>query len=54
MGITVCGIGVITSIGVGIEENLDSLLSQRCGISAVSLLDTALSVPVVFICFVFH
>ena len=46
MSIKVCGIGVVSSIGVGSGENLRSLLSERCGIGALTLFETAIDVPV--------
>ena len=46
MSIKVCGVGVISAIGVGCGENLDSLLSQRCGIGRNTLFHTIIDVPV--------
>lgn len=45
MSINVCGIGVVSAIGVGCDENFDSLLSQRCGIGANTLFDSSIGVP---------
>lgn len=44
--INVCGIGVVSAIGVGCQENLVNLLSGNCGIGAITLFDTAVGVPV--------
>lgn len=46
MSIKVCGIGVVSAMGVGCEENLSNLLSENCGIGAITLFDTAINVPV--------
>ncbi len=46
MSIKVCGIGVISAIGVGVEQNLESLLEHRCGIGSNTLFDTSKAVPV--------
>ncbi len=46
MGIKVCGIGVISAIGVNCKENLDSLRSQKCGIGSNTLFASTVSVPV--------
>lgn len=46
MSIKVCGIGVVSSIGVGCVENLQSLLAERCGIGRITLFETSIDVPV--------
>ena len=46
MSIKVCGIGVVSAIGIGCSENLDSLLNQRCGIGRNTLFRTIIDVPV--------
>ena len=46
MNIKICGIGVVSSIGIGYVENLDSLLNQRCGIGRNTLFNTSIDVPV--------
>lgn len=40
-GIRILGMGVVSSIGLNVEESLASLRSRRCGISPVELLQTA-------------
>lgn len=46
MKIYVTGLGVISGIGVGVEENLSSFRACRHGIGKVTLFPTALDVPV--------
>lgn len=46
MRLYVTGIGVISGIGRGVEENLASLRNGRHGMGRVSLFPTALDVPV--------
>lgn len=46
MGIKVCGIGVVSSIGIGCDENLRSLSKENCGIGRLTLFDSAVDVPV--------
>lgn len=46
MTIKVCGIGVVSSIGVGSEENLASLLGEVCGIAPLSLFSSEVGSPV--------
>ncbi|MEG1036963.1 MAG: beta-ketoacyl-[acyl-carrier-protein] synthase family protein [Mucinivorans sp.] len=46
MFIRVCGIGLVSAIGVGSAENFSSLLSSNCGIGALTLFDSAVDVPV--------
>lgn len=46
MYIHVCGIGVVSAIGVGCQENLDNLLAGSCGVGAIELFDTTVDVPV--------
>ncbi len=46
MEIKVCGIGVISAIGIGCGENLDALLNEKCGIGENTLFDTSVKVPV--------
>ena len=46
MSIKVCGIGVISSIGVGCRENFNSLLNHTSGIGELSLFKSSLSLPV--------
>jgi 3-oxoacyl-(acyl-carrier-protein) synthase len=43
MKIAVTGIGAVSAIGVGIEANLDALMSMRTGISKATILDSALA-----------
>ena len=44
--IYVTGLGVISGIGKGVEENLDSLKSGKHGMGKITLFPTALDVPV--------
>ena len=46
MTIYVTGLGVVSAIGCGVEENLDALRHYRHGIGKVSLFETSLDVPV--------
>ena len=46
MSVKVCGIGVVSAIGIGCSENLDSLMNQRCGIGRNTLFQTIIDVPV--------
>ena len=46
MKIKICGVGVVSSIGIGCEENLHSLLTEYCGIGSITLFDTSVDVPV--------
>ena len=46
MGSYVIGIGVISAIGNNVEENFDSLVSKRTGISALTHFSTSHDVPV--------
>lgn len=46
MEIKVCGIGVVSAIGMGCDENLRSLRSEKCGIGPLTLFDTTLNFPV--------
>lgn len=46
MTIYVTGLGVVSAIGCGVEENLDALRHYRHGLDKVSLFETALDVPV--------
>ena len=46
MGSYVIGIGVISAIGNNVEENFDSLVSKRTGISALTHFSTSHNVPV--------
>ncbi len=46
MGIKVCGIGVVSAIGVGCEESLNSLRQERCGISNNTLFSSSITTPV--------
>lgn len=46
MKIYVTGIGVVSGIGCGVEENLHSLRTSKPGIGKVTLFPTALDVPV--------
>lgn len=46
MHIHVCGIGVVSAIGVGCQENLCNLVAGNCGIGAITLFDTGVDVPV--------
>lgn len=44
--IYVTGLGVISGIGKGVEENLDSLKAGKHGMGKITLFPTALDVPV--------
>ena len=44
--IYVTGLGVISGIGKGVEENLDSLKAGKHGMGKITLFPTALEVPV--------
>lgn len=44
--IKVCGIGVVSSIGIGCDENLHSLVNERCGIGSLTLFESSIKVPV--------
>ena len=44
--IYVTGLGVISGIGQGVKENLDSLKSGKHGMGKITLFPTALDVPV--------
>ena len=46
MNIKICGMGVISSIGIGCNENLKSLIHMRHGLGQISLFDSAINVPV--------
>ncbi len=46
MSINICGIGVVSAIGIGCEENFQSLYNQRCGIGDEMPFDTSLNLPV--------
>ena len=46
MSIKICGIGVVSAIGIGCRESLDSLLNQSCGIDRNTLFHTTIDVPV--------
>ncbi len=46
MSIKVCGIGVISSIGVGCNENFNSLINHKSGIGELSLFESSLALPV--------
>lgn len=46
MTIYVTGLGVVSAIGCGVEENLDAMRHYRHGLDKVSLFETALDVPV--------
>ncbi|MCQ2194905.1 MAG: beta-ketoacyl-[acyl-carrier-protein] synthase family protein [Paludibacteraceae bacterium] len=46
MGSCVVGIGAISAIGNNVEENFESLVSKRTGISALTHFHTSLNVPV--------
>lgn len=43
--IYVTGLGVISGIGKGVEENLDSLKAGKHGMGKITLFPTALDVP---------
>ena len=44
--IYVTGLGVISGIGQGVKENLDSLKSGKHGMGKITLFPTVLDVPV--------
>ncbi len=44
--IKVCGMGVVSALGIGCEENLNALIESRSGISAQNDLSSVLRVPV--------
>lgn len=46
MTIYVTGLGVVSAIGCGVEENIDALRHYRHGLGKVSLFETSLDVPV--------
>ncbi len=46
MEIKVCGVGVVSAIGVGSEENVDSLLGEVCGIAPLTLFESVVDSPV--------
>lgn len=46
MSVKVCGIGVVSSIGLGCGDNLQSLVSERSGIGPLTIFNTAINVPV--------
>ncbi|MGL5979688.1 MAG: beta-ketoacyl-[acyl-carrier-protein] synthase family protein [Phocaeicola sp.] len=46
MEIKVCGMGVVSSLGVGCAANLDALLEERCGLDRLTLFASAIEVPV--------
>ncbi len=46
MSVRVCGIGVVSALGVGAEQNLSALLSKSCGIGQNTLFDSSIGVPV--------
>lgn len=46
MSIKICGIGVVSSLGMGCDRNLQSLVNERCGIDRITQIDTSVDVPV--------
>ena len=46
MSIKVCGLGVVSAIGVGRKENRDSLLGGVCGIGSLTLFESEVDSPV--------
>ncbi len=46
MSIKVCGLGVVSAIGVGKAENIDSLLGAVCGITPLTLFESEVKSPV--------
>lgn len=46
MEIAVCGIGIVSAIGIGAAETLDALRAGRSGIGKQTLFDSAVDVPV--------
>ncbi len=46
MSIKVCGIGVVSAIGISVEQNLKSLLNHKYGIAENTLFNTSIGVPV--------
>lgn len=45
MKIYVTGLGVVSGIGIGVDENIDALRQQKHGIGKITLFPTALDVP---------
>ncbi len=46
MSIKVCGLGVVSSLGLGCDENFDSLMQHRCGIGPLTHWASSVDVPV--------
>lgn len=46
MSIKVCGLGVVSAIGIGCKENLFSLQNELCGISPLTLFESEVKSPV--------
>lgn len=46
MEIAVCGLGIVSAIGIGAAETLDALRAGRSGIGKQTLFDSAVDVPV--------
>lgn len=46
MSIKVCGLGVVSAIGVGKAESKDSLLGEVCGIASLTLFESEVNSPV--------
>ena len=46
MSIAVCGIGIVSAIGIGAGETLGNLRTGRSGIGKPTLLGSAVDVPV--------
>ena len=44
--IVVTGIGIVSALGIGVEENFNSLKSSKCGLGKVSNFQTNHDVPV--------
>ncbi|MFR9650620.1 MAG: beta-ketoacyl-[acyl-carrier-protein] synthase family protein [Rikenellaceae bacterium] len=46
MGVKVCGLGVVSAIGVGCAESLASLCGEVCGIAPLTLFESEVNSPV--------
>ena len=46
MQICVSGIGVVSSIGIGVDANVASLASQKDGMGSITLFDSTHNLPV--------
>ncbi len=46
MAIRICGIGVVSSLGIGAKANFEALLAEKAGITACQNIATSVAVPV--------